>query len=145
MKVYKPEHQRWLKCVLLKSCFDLEYLHYSDLAPRSCWWPAPSLAHPHWQLLSSSLHLCCLAFFMSFIPLYALSIWRKEDDVFIVNLPTFEKRCETPAGRGAKLGRDLSSFYNHNYYQFAEWMERPTRCLALCLFVCSPVSTNVTL
>lgn len=69
---------------------------------------------------------------MSFIPLYALSIWRKEDDVFIVNLPTFEKRCETPAGRGAKPGRGLLSFNNHNYYQFAEWMERPTRCLALC-------------
>lgn len=73
-----------------------------------------SLAHLRSQRLSSSLHLCCLASFLSLIRLYAFSIWHKEDDVFIVNLPTFEKRCETPAGRGASPGRELSSFYNQN-------------------------------
>lgn len=39
-------------------------------------------------------HHLCLSPLSLFVPL----IWCKEDDVFIAKLPTFEKRCETPAG-----------------------------------------------
>ncbi len=52
--------------------------------------------HPSHQHHLSS-HLCSLGLFISFSSL-CLLIGRKEDDVFIAKLPTFEKRCETPAG-----------------------------------------------
>uniref|UniRef100_A0A667ZVP4 F-BAR domain only protein 2 n=1 Tax=Myripristis murdjan TaxID=586833 RepID=A0A667ZVP4_9TELE len=57
----------------------------------------------NWPVTVAQHHLtpclCSLGFGLSpLFFLYAFNLACKEDDVFIAKLPTFEKRCETPAG-----------------------------------------------
>lgn len=63
----------------------LQPSHFSETGSQ----PVLSVTSPH----ICALWVCSCLFSPS-----CLLIWRKEDDVFIAKLPTFEKRCETPAG-----------------------------------------------
>lgn len=102
------------KNVIIREC--QLFVHLCVQSYQCCQLQGSTSAITHfgsWLHLPS--HICALWVCLSPLSLLcAFLIWHKEDDVFIAKLPTFEKRCETPAGTVEVHTRGLSSVFNSN-------------------------------